>query len=125
MYCLDEEVHLSGLGIEANLMSIINQSINQRVKIFAAALVTMAKLRCAVHGLCACAGGEGALYLATGVDVHRYNPVSGGIEATHRCPDGTYATNLTAAPVSWLFYTSGREKVLRILNAQSLEVVGE
>jgi len=64
------------------------------------------------------------LYLATSNRVHKYNLSSSGIEATFTWPVPDAFAQYLQVSLEWLFITGG-EKRLIVLNAYTLEQVGE
>ena len=64
------------------------------------------------------------LYLATSNCVHKYNLKSSSVEATFTSPNPESYAQFLERTSEWLFITGG-EKLLRVLNAHTLESVAE
>ena len=64
------------------------------------------------------------LYLATSNCVHKYNLKSSSVEATFTSPNAESYAQFLETTSEWLFITGG-EKLLRVLNAYTLESVAE
>jgi len=64
------------------------------------------------------------LYLASSKFVHKYNIQSSCIDKTYESPNPSSVPQLLEASAEWLFVTGG-DKVLRVLNAHTLETVAE
>jgi hypothetical protein len=62
------------------------------------------------------------LYLATSTSLHAYSLLTSSIATSFHCETG-YA-HLLVASKEWVFI-SGGEKILRVLNAHTLECVAE
>jgi hypothetical protein len=64
------------------------------------------------------------LYLATSNCVHKYNLQSSSVEATFTSPNSESYAQFLETTSEWLFITGG-DKLLRVLNAHTLESVAE
>jgi hypothetical protein len=64
------------------------------------------------------------LYLATSSSLHKYNLTTSSIEATYLSPNPDNTPHLLVSSPQWLFL-SGDSKLLRVLNAETLESIAE
>jgi len=85
--------------------------------------VRMSAITSPIHRICPHPSSS-ILYLASSKSVHKYNLPASSIDQTYTSPNPSGVPQLLEASAEWLFVTGG-DKILRVLNAHTLETVAE